>query len=269
MLGKTHTSIGLAVVTKFFPGLMVPVFTGFSGSIVFITSILATIAGSLAPDMDHPGSKASRGALMTDTIGRIMTIILGVGIAVAAWYFDLPMGFSIAGGVLVLLGVAMFSLAEKILPMENIERVGMIIVGLLLLYFNYLKHYHPVLNIFGFAYLLFGILRHRGLTHSLLGWLLASTGWYLLAKAFPFVKFTVLGHVLVIPLSQTLLPFVVGYGAHLLADLMADTGFALFYPWKQKFKAPVTITTRSMVDHLIGIVAIALFFALEYSHIKG
>lgn len=266
MLGRTHMAVGLAAVSFIAPGLMIPVFTGLTKTLIFITSIAATVMGSLAPDLDHPNSKGSRQVFQTDVIGRVMTILIGAAIIYATYSLGLPEGFYYAGGFFIACGVMFFSLAKTVLPMEKIERIGMVAVGLLLLFINYIYHFHPVVNIFGLAYLVFGVLKHRGLTHSVLGWVLFGVGWYFLVKSFPVIKIDLplVAGVYMLPIAHTLYPFVLGYGFHLAADFMTDSGIPLFYPWDKRVKLPVTITTSSVFDHLIGGAATLVFAWFVY-----
>lgn len=254
MLGRTHMAVGLAVTSLIMPGIMVPVLTSLTKSLIFITTIIATTAGSWAPDLDHPNSKGSRLFLFTDTIGRVMTLLIGAGIIYGSYKMGLPSWFYWVGGFFILSAVLFFSLAKAILPMVKIERIGMIIVGLLLLLLNYKYHYNPVLNVFGLAYMIFGILKHRGLTHSLMGWALFGIGWYLLAKTYPAMSLNLpfINITYTVPLAHTIFPFVMGYGLHLAADLITNHGLLLLYPWGVRFKMPVSITTGSVLDNLIG-----------------
>jgi inner membrane protein len=260
MLGRTHTSIGLAVVSLVAPGLMQPVFSA-TKMLLFVTSVVATIIGSLAPDLDHPNSKGSRKVFFTEIIGKAMTLLIGLGILYSTYALNLPELFYWLGGLLTFSSVMVFSLAKRILPMVKIERIGMIIVGMGLLILNYQYHFHPIVNLFGIAYLVFGILKHRGLTHSPLGWAIFASGWFLVVQAFPYFDVTIpiINKSIVIPMAHTLVPFILGYGLHLAADFIADGGLPLLFPWEQRFKSPITITTGKMLDTLIGLGAFAVF----------
>jgi inner membrane protein len=84
---------------------------------------------------------------------------------------------------------------------------------------------------------LFGV-KHRGITHSLLGLILIS----LLGK-----HLVNLGWINLNIWSG----LIVGYISHLLSDMLNAQGIPLFYPNDKRFKFHLNITTNSWQEHLL------------------
>ena len=95
--------------------------------------------------------------------------------------------------------------------------------------------------------------RHRGLLHSLLGWLMVA--------------------ILSLPLSVEIggapwLAFLLGYGSHLLADLSTKSGLMLLYPNKKRhYLLPKgwRITTGSQAEEVCFVVVAAITMLLLLS----
>jgi inner membrane protein len=88
---------------------------------------------------------------------------------------------------------------------------------------------------------------HRHLSHSFLGFGIFTGLFYLLIKMIPFN----------INLNLVLLAFVVGYLAHILADMFTEEGVPLFFPFGYHFGIPpnpfkkVRIKTGHWFENLI------------------
>lgn len=141
---------------------------------------------------------------------------------------------------------------KYILPMKNKTvktviyfTIGIFIFLINLFYFNYL--YVEMLGLF---FILIGISSHRnGITHSLVGLLgfVAIVGCA--ANAYNLTNCTV--------------PFAIGYGLHLLGDMLTARGIPLFYPFsKKKFKAPLTFVVGSRFGNFIEgfIISVGLIY---------
>lgn len=96
-------------------------------------------------------------------------------------------------------------------------------------------------------------LKHRGITHSILGVLIFS-----ILSIFLFNKF-----------PNLLKGSIVGYSSHLLGDYFTRWGIPLQYPFnKKRNKAPITFTTGSNTEYIIFIISIILF-GLKLKNIMG
>ena len=203
MIGKTHIAIGLLAAT------FVPIsgasgtvlhWPGFNSLFPFVVSLTAVVAGSLAPDIDQPGSKITQ---IAGPFGknRIMAMLGGA----MAIYFS--------GKTKSVIGSVELS---------------------------------TILIVIGISLLIMAFVRHRGVTHSLIGVAIAglivsaiqNTGGYQQYVGIPII-----------------MPFLVGYTSHLLADFVAG-GIPPLYPFVEKrIKPPISIETGSIFDGLIGVMA--------------
>jgi inner membrane protein len=97
----------------------------------------------------------------------------------------------------------------------------------------------------GFAY----FTKHRGFTHSLAG----------------FATF-----ILILALSDKMLliPAMIGYGMHLVADLMTNAGIELLYPLKRRVGLHL-FATGSIIDQSIGLISTFIFFVILYQNFTG
>ena len=228
MTGKTHIAIGFLAVmlsTKIIDTTLIKTFPKLAlnndlKAIVVIQLVAIGVAvwlGSLAPDLDQPGSTLSR-----DLGG--------------------PMGTTKVGALVGGLGLLYLSshLPAILSPVPYIG-VGFIIIGCILL--------------------MKCVVKHRGMTHSLLGIALAgaAVNWGLLSLSEMGVTFA----------PTLLLPFLIGYGAHLAADSFTNRGIAPFYvPFvtitQKHWHWPLSVTTGAFVDTVVlrlgAIVLIAVSF---------
>ncbi|GAB6098169.1 hypothetical protein JCM16358_00480 [Halanaerocella petrolearia] len=93
---------------------------------------------------------------------------------------------------------------------------------------------------------LFGI-KHRGVTHSLLGMILFG----LLTKQLIDLNWIDL---------IVWLGLIIGYFSHLIADMFNKQGVPLFYPNQQRFKFHTNITTSSWGENLFFLIIVTLTF---------
>lgn len=203
MMGKTHIAIGLLAAT-FVPtsgasGTVLH-WPGFNSLFPFVVSLTAVVAGSLAPDIDQPGSKITQ---IAGPFGknRIMAMLGGT------------MAIYLSGKAKGAIG--------------SVEL-------------------RTILILIGISLLIMAFIRHRGVTHSLIGVAIAglmvsaveNTGGYQQYIGIPIV-----------------MPFLIGYTSHLLADFVSG-GIAPLYPFVEKrIKPPISIETGSILDGVIGVMA--------------
>ncbi len=92
-------------------------------------------------------------------------------------------------------------------------------------------------------------IKHRNISHSLLGLALVSVGFYYLFNLFPDYW--------AININIALVATVVSYASHLIADMLTEEGIPLFFPIKYMFGIPpkpfehVRITTGKWFENLI------------------
>lgn len=118
--------------------------------------------------------------------------------------------------------------------------------------FTYL-YYSMKIRVFlylGIVSFLIGISRHRGFTHSIVGFLISMS----------IVKLGVENY----GLDCIYTGFNIGYGLHIMADLFTTNGVQLFYPLKNNVSFPIKIRTNSKIENIIftllGIFSICLLF---------
>ncbi|OCL26511.1 hydrolase [Orenia metallireducens] len=103
----------------------------------------------------------------------------------------------------------------------------------------------------------FGI-KHRGFTHSLLGFILFG----FLTKELIDLNW----------ISQLIwYGLLIGYVSHILADMLNVHGIPLFYPNDRKFKFHINITTGSWGEHLLFLViftVVTLIIAYERGYVN-
>lgn len=229
MTGKTHIAIGFAVAVacgrlmqptslENYPSLLIQ--EGFPSSVLIQLLAMATAVwlGSMAPDLDQPGSTLSRG--IGGPLGRTKATAFVGGLGLLYLATRLPATLS---------------------PLPYL-REGFVILGSILI--------------------MMAILKHRGLTHSLLGMGAAciAVHWGLVVLLADGVSFA----------SSLFIPFLIGYGAHLVADSFTNSGIAPFYlpfvPMTHKhWHFPLHIRTGSFADTVVlrlgSIVLIIVGFA--------
>lgn len=143
---------------------------------------------------------------------------------------------------------------KYILPMKKKEFkiVLYITIGSFLIAFNYFYFNYPYIMATGIFFILIGLSTHRdGITHSLTGLLcfIGVIGFW--GNSYGYRSFPV--------------PFVIGYGTHLLGDMFTSKGVPLLYPFmKKKYKMPLTFATGSWIGNLVegGLIAAGLVYLI-------
>lgn len=132
-------------------------------------------------------------------------------------------------------------LNQYLLPMKRREFKWMlyIAIGVFLLGVNYFFFNYLMMNLAGFFLILIGFSSHRdGITHSLTGLCCFCILFGVFAEEYE--------------LQSLILPFVIGYGMHLLCDMFTKRGVGLLLPFKKtKFRMPVTFRVGSAFGGLL------------------
>lgn len=143
---------------------------------------------------------------------------------------------------------------KYILPMKNknFKIAIYVTLGVFIIILNYFYFYNNYLMVVGIFLILIGASAHRdGITHSLTGMLCFLGVFGFLATNYKF--------------KELIIPFAIGYGAHLLGDMFTNRGIALLFPFKKKkFKMPLTYAVGSWWGNLIegGIIAAGLIYLI-------
>lgn len=100
------------------------------------------------------------------------------------------------------------------------------------------------------GWVLFGLLRHRGWTHTLYVWGgLALAAWY---WHFP---------------EPALATVALAYGSHIVADVMTRGGLPLLYPFSDRiFHLPPNIITGGSLENAIWLIALFTVIALAVQY---
>ncbi|WP_368489649.1 metal-dependent hydrolase [Clostridium sp. BJN0013] len=126
---------------------------------------------------------------------------------------------------------------KYILPFRNklTKVVFYSCLGTILLWYDYLYKGEPVIKAIGISFFIIALSTHRnGLTHSLTGMIMFSFIIGYLGNMYN--------------LHYLVYYFIIGYGMHLLCDMITDRGVPLFYPFKnKKFRMPLTYRTNSKI----------------------
>lgn len=126
---------------------------------------------------------------------------------------------------------------KYILPFRNklTKIVFYSCLGTILLWYDYLYKGEPIIKAVGISFFIIALSTHRnGLTHSLTGMIMFSFIIGYLGNMYN--------------LHYLVYYFIIGYGMHLLCDMITDRGVPLFYPFKnKKFKMPLTYKTNSKI----------------------
>ncbi|MCM0651054.1 metal-dependent hydrolase [Clostridium swellfunianum] len=183
----------------------------------------------------------------------------GIGLATYVALSDrLPGGFSYFGLGVVLLASLLPDIDHPksiinryILPFKNkAAKVTLYLCsGIIVLYFDYLYTNQPAYKALGAALIAVGFSSHReGLTHSLLGLITFSfIAGYIGSK---YNLNTITTH------------FILGYGTHLLCDMLTNRGVPLFYPFRnKKVKLPITYRVGSKLGNFVEFLLVAIGLA--------
>ncbi|WP_240986713.1 metal-dependent hydrolase [Acididesulfobacillus acetoxydans] len=220
-MGKTHAAGALAAWSLLHPAITRQAFATAQNFEVLAVSLGAAVLGGLLPDIDRPGSTIDR-----DLLGRL--------------------GSSRAGAMLsglLLLAVSAFLRIPTLVRTVFSAQVMRIMV------LRYAGVLSLATGLLGAVLVIVSSLKHRGITHTLLG-----MGLFLWGAD------TLLGfsHFLIPWRVPLLMVFGAGYLSHLLLDLIAD-GVPLLYPvWKKRIRLPVSVKTGSFWDVVVvrlGLVA--------------
>ncbi|KLU61446.1 inner membrane protein [Peptococcaceae bacterium CEB3] len=214
MMGKTHIAGALAAWSLLHPAVSGTLVTAPQNIAVLTVGLGGAVLGGLLPDMDQPGSTIDR-----DLFG--------------------PLGSSRAGamlGGLFLLALSVClripALAERVVSVHAAQSLVL----------RYGGKASLILGLLGAVLVIISSLKHRGMTHTLLGMALFLWGADTLLGLSPFLA----------PWRVPLLMvFGAGYLSHLLLDLIAD-GVPLLYPlYKKRIHLPVSIKTGSLWDVVV------------------
>jgi inner membrane protein len=141
---------------------------------------------------------------------------------------------------------------QYLLPIKSREiKIALyVVIGIFIILLDYFYFNMAYLKVIGIFFILIGISTHRdGITHSLTGLLCFAGVLGFVANTYNF--------------KEVIFPFIIGYGMHLLCDMLTSKGVPLFYPFnKKKYKFPVTFTVGSWWGNLIegGIIASGLLY---------
>ena len=124
------------------------------------------------------------------------------------------------------------------------SRIMSLIGGIGLIFLTNLLKLPLFFLLAGVLLLVMACLKHRGITHSIFGLILACYTITIL-QVHPIYQ-----QYVGIPIFR---PFTIGYTAHLIADFCTNRGIAPFYPIiKKRVKMPlVTVRTGSMLDKVV------------------
>jgi inner membrane protein len=160
----------------------------------------------------------------------------------------LPGKFSYIGMVVVILASILpdidhpkSTINKYILPFKNKTTKVTIYVclGIIILWFDFLYSKEIALKSLGLSFIIIGLSTHRnGLLHSLTGMM-----FFMLMIGYTCRKYS---------FPPLVYPFFIGYGSHLMGDMLTKMGVPLFYPFsRKKFKFPYTYKVGSKVGTLI------------------
>lgn len=228
MMGKTHIAGALAAWALVYPIVTKTGFTTPQGALVLVVSFGGTILAGIIPDVDQPGS-------------TIDHTLFG------------PLGKTRHGamlGGLILLGISFFLRSPAL--MTHVFQLPLSLEQLI--------HYFPwislILGVLGACLVIIATLKHRGITHTLLG-----MGLFLWA-ADTILEFT---PNLAPFRMELLIVYGAGYLSHLFLDLIAH-GDPLFYPViKKRIRLPFAIRTGSFWDVVVIRLGLLAYFVLVVS----
>ncbi|PRR80602.1 inner membrane protein [Clostridium liquoris] len=187
----------------------------------------------------------------------------GIGIlAFITIYNKLPIKMELSGLAVVTLASLLpdidhpKSIINKyILPFKNkMTKVTLYAcIGIIILWYSFLYNGEDYLKAIGILFILISISSHRkGLTHSLTGLIIFSflAGY--------------IGNIYNV--DNIIYYFMLGYGLHLICDMVTDRGIPLFYPFKEKnIKFPLTFKTNSKIGNTVeDIIAIVGLIYVVY-----
>lgn len=130
---------------------------------------------------------------------------------------------------------------KKILHIKNktTKTFLYLCLGIIVLYYNLVYRKSVQLQALGFSLIIVAFSTHRnGFTHSLTGLITFSTISGYIGSSYKNYSIIYL--------------FMLGYGTHLLCDMLTSRGISLFYPFKKKnVKFPLTYSMNSNLGKII------------------
>jgi len=214
MMGKTHLAGALAAWSYMLPATLQPM--NEQETIVMGVGLGLALIGGILPDIDQPGSTIDQELFGPLGKTRIGAMLGGLLLLVISFVLRTP---NVLGRVL-----------DSAVLLNLIQRHSFwvsLIVGIL-----------------GATLVIIASLKHRGITHTLLGMGVFMWGLDTLLglKGLSFL----------LPWRISLLVvFGAGYFSHLLLDLISD-GVPLLYPLiKKRIRLPISISTNSLLDKVV------------------
>ncbi|MHB1681289.1 MAG: metal-dependent hydrolase [Bacilli bacterium] len=240
MLGRTHMAIGalsaIGASTWLLGAPWIPAQHGLHDPSALVREawvVGAMVLGSVLPDLDESHALLAR---KVETGARLAVLLF------VAWLFvsHHEAVTALSSGTLALVALALF------VPADLARKLALGGLSLLALYAGVSKSL-PITGAAALAVWSFGaaLTAHRTFTHSLPGLVMLASGlFYSVPGAYGSLSMAVL----------------LGYGLHMAADAIAG-GVPLFWPWTKR-QGVHLVQTGSAIDHLIGGVALGLFFVL-------
>lgn len=224
MMGKTHLAGALAAWSLLLPTTLKQMDS--HATLIMGAGLGAALVGGILPDIDQPGSTIDQ-----DLFGPLGKTRIG----------------AMAGGIVLLL-------LSFILRSPNALRQMITSPVLLGLIEPYSKWISLFVGVLGAVLLVISTLKHRGVTHTLVG--MGAFIWGL-DTLINFVNFLAPSRV------SILISFGVGYlMGHLCLDLISD-GVPLLYPFiRERIRLPISIKTDSFLDNVVcryGLLALAAY----------
>lgn len=162
------------------------------------------------------------------------------------------LGSSILGSLIPDIDHPKSKINQRILPIKNkfFKIVIYSLIGIILIFAGQ-ETKNIFLKLSGVISIIVGISHHRSFTHSLLGCFLFSIIFYLVTKKYS--------------LESAYIGFVLGYGLHLVTDFVTNDGIELFYPYKKRIRAPITVKTGGIVEYIL-IIFSGIYFACNFAN---
>ncbi|WP_051531541.1 metal-dependent hydrolase [Clostridiisalibacter paucivorans] len=120
------------------------------------------------------------------------------------------------------------------------------LLGVIMYYFDF--------KLLGLVCVLVGLSTHRGITHSILGYLMFSAIAYKIAAENG--------------LWEVYKGFNIGYITHLIGDFITIKGIKVFWPLDFKIKFPVPIKTDGIVEHFILTASFMYFISIMVTYMN-
>jgi inner membrane protein len=236
MMGKTHVAGALASWALIYPMVVKTPINSTKGALVLGLSLTGTVIAGLFPDIDQPGSTIDQklfGPLGKTRISAMLGGIFLIVISVCLRRPELMAQLINRPALMPIFGFISW------LPVVDVAWISL------------------VLGIIGTCLIIIAILKHRGITHKLIG-----LGLFLWGVD------TLLGFLPIFAPWHTalLILFGAGYLSHLILDLIAD-GVPLLDPLIKGFiKLPLPIHTGSIWDVVFIRFGLLAYFAFAVAN---